>query len=94
MVKQADLEIDETHEFSREDLVSKIKLCESRRIDLDVLDEIYSEVGIYAAHRWLSLQAEAKVCSDKLAKKFDKKIDILLKNNFLLINISHVLSIY
>ena len=81
MVKQTDLEIEETHEFSREDLVSKIKLCEDRRIDLDVLDEIFSEVGIYAAQRWLSLQSEAKTCSDVLAKKLDDKISNLLKNH-------------
>lgn len=81
MAKQTQLKIEETYEFSREDLVSKIKLCEDRRIDLDVLDEIFSEVGIYAAHRWLSLQSEAKTCSDVLAKKLDDKISNLLKNH-------------
>lgn len=81
MAKQTELKIDETHEFSREDLVGKIKLCEDRRIDLDVLDEVFSEVGIHAAHRWLSLQTEAKACSDVLAKKLDNKISDLLKNH-------------
>lgn len=81
MAKQTALKIDEEYESSREDLVSKIKLCENRRIDLDVLDEIFSEVGIIAAHRWLSLQSEARTCSDELASKLEEKLDNLLKNH-------------
>lgn len=86
MSKQVKLKVDEDDEFSREDLVGKIKLCEERRIDLDILDEIFSEVGVHAAHRWLSLQAEAKTCSDVLAKKLDEKISNLLKNHILFDN--------
>ncbi|NUG13299.1 hypothetical protein HUN13_17115, partial [Acinetobacter seifertii] len=65
----------------RKNLVDIIKFCEERRIDLDIVVDIFEKVGVDVAHRWGSLSSEAVRCSDTEALKIEEKLLVLLENH-------------
>ncbi|WP_179998639.1 hypothetical protein [Acinetobacter sp. YH12239] len=71
----------ENNEHPRSELIRKIKMCEERRIDLGIIEEIFEQAGVEVAHRWSSLTSEAAVCSDTKAEKIEKVIGKLLTNH-------------
>lgn len=81
MTAQVAIKIDENNENPRKNLVDKIKFCEERRIDLDIVEDIFEKAGVDVAHRWGSLTSEAVRCSDTKASQIEKKISVLLENH-------------
>ncbi|MDC4804836.1 hypothetical protein NQ812_16650, partial [Acinetobacter baumannii] len=81
MTAQVILDMENNSDQSRKDLIERIKLCEERRIDLDIVEDIFEKVGINVAHRWNSLTTEAVRCSDEKANDIDKKVKELLENH-------------
>ncbi|EHU2375964.1 hypothetical protein A0159_RS10745 [Acinetobacter baumannii] len=81
MTAQVILDMENNSDQSRKDLIERIKLCEERRIDLDIVEDIFEKVGINVAHRWNSLTTEAVRCSDEKANDIDKKVKVLLENH-------------
>lgn len=81
MTAQVAIKIDENNEHPRKSLVDKIKFCEGRRIDLDIVEDIFEKAGVDVAHRWGSLTSEAVRCSDTKASQIEEKISTLLENH-------------
>ena len=81
MTAQVAIKIDENNEHPRKSLVDKIKFCEGRRIDLDIVEDIFEKAGVDVAHRWGSLTSEAVRCSDAKASQIEEKISTLLENH-------------
>ena len=81
MTAQVTAKIDENNDHPRKSLLDKIKFCEERRIDLDIVEEIFEKVGVDVAHRWGSLTSEAVRCSDTKASQIEEKLSAILENH-------------
>ncbi|OUY08535.1 hypothetical protein [Acinetobacter populi] len=81
MTAQLTIKTDESNEHPRKSLVDKIKLCEERRIDLDIIENIFEKAGVDVAHRWGSLTNEAVRCSDTKASQIEEKLTVFLENH-------------
>jgi len=68
---------------SRKTLIDNIKICEERRIDLSIVEDIFEREGIEVIHRWSSLTAAAASCGDEAATNIAEKVDKLLTNHIL-----------
>lgn len=67
----------------RKALIDNIKICEERRIDLSIVEEIFEGEGVDVIHRWSSLTAAAASCGDDAASNITEKVDKLLTNHIL-----------